>query len=435
MKLIEELQRCEELVKCLAEGLNNRSLCLKAVEEEIVTFINRIGCILEEEIIGHVEEPVRENRVIVNGEAAVFEGIRNLRFRNRFGGETIHPRRCYKYVDKPGGWYPLDEKLGIDYAGGFSPLMTFLQSLFGASEPYERSEQLLSESIGFHVSATAIQRNTETTGARIDGLPYKMIPVEKREESCDVMVVQIDGTMSPQIREIEGISGRKSLFEPTEYKECNLIVVEKLKKGERADRWVGGCYGKRVVFDDYVRRTGLAMGQMKASEVVFIADGARTNWDIQRTNFPDAIGILDFYHASEHAAAFCELFSKDDVKHRSFKKWRSMLLEGEVLQVIAEMKESLKNISDKNRGWREINYFETNRDRTHYKDFKKRGFPIGSGAVEGACKFVVGKRFKASGMRWKKIDNENVLKVRLAKLNGRLPDYFVPRPKQWTVAA
>src|SRR3972149_8578393 len=220
MKLQEEILRSEELVKVITEGINQGKLSLKRAEETIVKFISRIGQIMIDELVEHIDEPVEDNRVIVNGEEAVFDGIRNLRFRNRFGGQPVRARRCYKFVNKEGGWYPLDEKLGIGYEGGFSPLMTYLEALYGASEPYERSEQLLSESIGFHVSATAIQRNTEMTGARIDGIPYRMIPAEKREESCELMGVEIDGTMSPQIREKEGIAGGKSLSEPTEYKEC-----------------------------------------------------------------------------------------------------------------------------------------------------------------------------------------------------------------------
>jgi len=42
------------------------------------------------------------------------------------------------------------------------------------------------------------------------------------------MIVEIDGTTSPQIKEIEGITARESLKQPTEYKECNVVVIEKL---------------------------------------------------------------------------------------------------------------------------------------------------------------------------------------------------------------
>ena len=63
------------------------------------------------------------------------------------------------------------------------------------------------------------------------------------------------------------------------------------------------------------------------------------------------------------------------------------------------------------------------------------GWPIGSGSVEGQCKFVVGRRFKGNGMRWRPHDNECVLRTRLAVLNGDLERYFQPRPEVWNEAA
>ena len=71
----------------------------------------------------------------------------------------------------------------------------------------------------------------------------------------------------------------------------------------------------------------------------------------------------------------------------------------------------------------------------NYDELKSAGLPIGSGLLEGACKYVIGKRFKGSGMRSKKKDNESVLKVRLSKLNEKLHEYFQPNPQNWTVAA
>ena len=107
----------------------------------------------------------------------------------------------------------------------------------------------------------------------------------------------------------------------------------------------------------------------------------------------------------------------------------------EALQVIAEMKESLPKVTDTHKGWGQINYFKKNVGRMNCAELRSSGLPIGSGLVEGACKYVIGKRFKGSGMRWKKPDNESVLKVRLSKLNGKLHEYFKPKPQNWTVAA
>jgi hypothetical protein len=170
-------------------------------------------------------------------------------------------------------------------------------------------------------------------------------------------------------------------------------------------------------------------------QLLFIPHGAKTNWEIQRTNFSEAIPILDFYNASEHLGEFCNLIKDPKKGQRRYGGWATILLDGEVLQVIAEMKEALKETTNRSEGVKEINYYLNNRDRMKYKEYRDKGYPIGSGIVEGAYKFVIGKQFKGSGMRWKKADDEKVLKVRLAKLKKLLPSYFVPKPQSWTLAA
>lgn len=47
-----------------------------------------------------------------------------------------------------------------------------------------------------------------------------------------------------------------------------------------------------------------------------------------------------------------------------------------------------------------MNYLQERADRMNYKDYKARGWPIGSGQVEGMNKSVIGKRMKQSGMQW-----------------------------------
>ena len=214
-----------------------------------------------------------------------------------------------------------------------------------------------------------------------------------------------------------------------------MVAIEKYEGGKRIDRWIGARYGPRKGFEEYVRRTGLQMGQLEAKKIIFLADGAKNNWEIRKTNFAEALEILDFYHASEHLAAFCDLFGEPSKGTRMYKEWRTMFLESGVLQVLVELKAEVKELTDSHKGWGHINYFKNNIKRMNYKEYRDQGYPIGSGVVEGACKFVIGKRFKGSGMRWKKADNEKVLKARLAKLNGLLADYFAPKPQDWTAAA
>jgi hypothetical protein len=431
MEIIDVLPRSQLLVKELAEGLNLNRYTFEQAERRILKFVYELGHALEQEILSGVQEPTVENSLRVGERTAVYSGMRNVRFRNRFGGTVVLPRRCYKYREGKGGWSPLEEKLGLDRCLGYSPLMSYLLSSFGGSEAFARGALLFSEAMGFSVSATAVQRNTEAVGERIVDNPTVMIDAHRGQQPCELMVVQVDGTISPQILEIQGLVGRESLKAPTDWKECNVAVIQKMRGGEEFDRWTGARYGKHQEFEIYAGRAALAMGQHFAEKLVFLADGAHSNWELQKTNFPGSVGILDFYHASEHLGAFCALLKDQRKAKMTHPRWAHMLLEGQALQVVQEMRRRADTVTDRDSAIREINYFKNNLSRLDYDAYKAQGFPIGSGLVEGSCKFVVAKRFKGSGMRWKRKDNIRVLRVRVEKLNGNLHHYFQPQPKNW----
>jgi hypothetical protein len=435
MEITDVLPRSQVLVKELSEGLNSGLCSLQQIEGRILSFVYELAHTLEREVLSGLQEPTHENSLRVGERTAVYAGMRNVRFRNRFGGTVVLSRRCYKYRQGGGGWNPLDEKLGLDRCLGYSPLMSYLLSSFGGSEPFGRGSELLSEALGFAVSPTAVQRNTEAVGKRISDNPYQMIAAEKAQQTCECMVVQVDGTISPQILEKQGLSGRESLKQPTDWKECNVVVIQKLTGGEQVDRWTGARYGKHVEFEIYAGRAALAMGQHVAKKVVFLADGAHTNWELQKTNFPGSVGILDFYHASEHLGSFTALLKDQRKASAAHHRWAQMLLRGQALQVIEELRHQADRVADRDAAIREINYFKNNLSRMDYDSFEEQGFPIGSGLVEGSCKLVVGKRFKGNGMRWKKQDNTRVLRVRVEKLNGTLQKYFKPEPQKWITAA
>ncbi len=433
METNDILARSPILVKELAEGLNRGTCTFEQIERTILRYLNELGQALEQEILTGVQEPTGENAVRVGGErTALYSGRRNLRFRNRFGGTVVLPRRCYKYRDGKGGWVPLDEKLGLDRCLGYSPLMSYLLGSFGGGEAFARAAQMLSEALGFPVSPTAVQHNTEALGERIPDNPHQMISAQRGQQPCELMVVEVDGTISPQILEKQGVTGRESLKAPTDWKECNVVVIQKIQAGKEVERWTGARYGPHQEFETYASRAALAMGQHFSSKLVFLADGAHTNWELQKTNFPGAVGILDFYHASEHLGAFCALLKDQRSAEAVHRRWAHMLLDGQALQVVQEMRRRADTVADRDSAIREINYFKNNLSRMDYDAYKAAGFPIGSGLVEGSCKFVVAKRFKGSGMRWKRKDNIRVLRVRVEKLNGNLHRYFQPQPQKWT---
>lgn len=440
-ELVQLLTTAEVLVNRCIVDIDRGDIGLKEVEERILGFVNRIGSLLVDEVVQGVQDPVRENRLWVDGKQARYKGDTPLQFINRFGIEVRRKRRGYQIEGESGRWHPLDEKLGLDLCSGYSPLMSYLLALFGGGEAFSPSAKKLSSSLGFSISATAVQRNTEKVGKRIEDHPLRSIDGKKQNQRCDLMLVEIDGTTSPQIKEEEGVRGRESLKLPTEYKECNVVVIEKLNRcgsSERGflyqsqDRWTGAMYGKRVLFDHYVHEAGLAMGQLEAKQYVFIADGAKHNWEIQMNNFPGAIQILDVYHALEHLGEYCVLFRNEAKGKQHYGRWRDLMLKGDTLQLLHEMKEQRNSLSDPDAGQKHTNYFLNNKERMAYDQYRSKGLPIGSGLVEGSCKLVVGRRFKGNGMRWKLEDNKRVLKVRLAELNDQLDTVFDPKPQEFT---
>ncbi len=434
MESQELVPTAQRIVKELSRGLNAGQIGLQDAEQRIVEFVNWVGDLMVQEVVESVQEPTRANRIMVGGEVAVFDQVRNLRFINRFGEYVVRARRCYKFLDQPGSFAPLDAQLGIEGCFGFSPLMTMLICLLGAEEAFERSATKLEALLGYAVSATAVQRTTEKTGERIPDDPAELIDAAAHGKPCPLMVVEVDGTTSPQISPLPGVTGRKSLRAETCWKECNLVVIDKRDGKTITDRWTGARYGPRKDFEPYAAQAGMQMGFMHAEQTLFIADGARHNWELAMTHFPGAVQILDYYHAAGHLGEFCGLLpASTREQHR--QRCSTLLYNGEPLQLIVEMKGVVAKLTDAEAGWKHINYFQNNQQRMDYGRYRACGWPIGSGSVEGQCKFVVGRRFKGNGMRWRPHDNECVLRTRLAVLNGELERYFQPRPEVWNEAA
>ena len=76
------------------------------------------------------------------------------------------------------------------------------------------------------------------------------------------------------------------------------------------------------------------------------------------------------------------------------------------------------------------NYFQDNLPRMRYATFRAKGYFIGGRVVEGACKFIIARRFKQSGMRWTLDGFHRLLHLRLCIINNdwdRFARSYFPR--------
>ncbi|WP_409110287.1 hypothetical protein [Streptomyces europaeiscabiei] len=78
-------------------------------------------------------------------------------------------------------------------------------------------------------------------------------------------------------------------------------------------------------------------------------------------------------------------------------------------------------------------YLENNADFVHYDQALAAGWPIASGAVEGAARHLVADRLDITGSRWTVPGAEAVLTLRTVISNVDFPDYWIfhARKEHW----
>ena len=107
-----------------------------------------------------------------------------------------------------------------------------------------------------------------------------------------------------------------------------------------------------------------------------------------------------------------------------------LLWDGWTKRLLDDLKEQRK----KHRGAKReaitglIRYISSNEEQMRYDVFREKGYDIGSGAVEGACKHVVAKRLKQSGMIWSRPGSSSTLALRVSWLNDRWQRLWQKKP-------
>ncbi len=120
------------------------------------------------------------------------------------------------------------------------------------------------------------------------------------------------------------------------------------------------------------------------------------------------------------------MFPNDKKKIKTWTDKRCKELdEGDVEKVIAAMKRlSPTTEEEKEDIKKQISYFEKNKKRMRYKEFRMQGLFIGSGVIEAGCKSVIGQRLKQSGMHWTVKGANNIIALRCCLFNKQWEDYW-----------
>ena len=343
------------------------------------------------------------------------------------------------------GQFPADRELDIENTE-FSPGVRRLQAMVGQEAPFHRGREQLKVLAGLEVTAKSVERTAEAVGRDIaereQGEIQKALQLDlpvAAGEPIPILYVQMDGTGVPVVR--KETLGRPGKIEgqPAHTREVKLGCVFTQanwdKKGypiRDADSttYTGAIetaeeFGKRLYCEAWKR------GWSRALKKVVMGDGAEWIWNLATLHFPEAILIVDLYHARQHLWDLARrLYPNHERKQKAWTKahQKRLLDKGRIEKLVARLRAipaSDPEVAAKLRT--EADYFERNAERMRYPKFRRQHLFVGSGVIEAGCKTVVASRLKRSGMFWTVRGANAILALRCSHLNGRFEDYWESR--------
>jgi hypothetical protein len=321
--------------------------------------------------------------------------------------------------------FPLDDALGL--VGGCTPAAAGLLCWAGAqSASYDLAGDALFRLAGLNVPGRRVQRMVNRCAAQAVAWAANR---EKEDCKGGILNLQCDMTGIPMRKEdLVGVPGKNGDPKKRQIKGGIVFRQEANQAGEM--QRVPGSTTRVVSFDDVASfsrallNEAIKRGYHEADTVVFTADGAEWIWLMVADRFRGAVQIVDFYHAAEHLSLLCHLAEPDKPRAEAMFMLRRRLMKRHSAACVVRYFENLPAEHPKKAEIDDaLRYFRTNLKRMEYGKFRKLGYFIGSGAMEGTCKSLVNQRTDLAGQRWHPTGSLNVLRLR-ALIADQLHDTY-----------
>jgi hypothetical protein len=343
------------------------------------------------------------------------------------------------------GQFPVDVQLDIAHTE-FSPGVRRMQAMVGQEAPFDHGREQMKVLAGLEVTTKSVERTAEAIGADI--AQRQQTEIQKALQldlpvitgnPIRILYVQMDGTGVPVVKkETIGRQG-KTAGQPAHTREVKLGCVFTQttwdKKGYAirdpdSTTYTGAIesaeeFGRRIYAEAWRR------GWSRALKKVVMGDGAEWIWNLVALHFPDAIQIVDLYHARQHLWEVArQLYPDDKVSQKYWMKihQKRLLDKGKIEKLVGALRSidtAHPQMAEKIRT--EADYFERNAERMRYPKFRRQHLFVGSGVVEAGCKTVIASRLKRSGMFWTVRGANAILALRCCHLNSEFEDYWEER--------
>jgi hypothetical protein len=278
----------EKVKDIMAEAIvHYREIGFQQIEETVVELKERFSKLLTDGVLEAIGNG-RQGTTMDCDCGGVYSYVSERRWLLTSLNGKIEIYRAYYYCDKcKSSKVPLDEQLCLE--GKHQSIGVRKQmALEGMREPFNEASKLLEEESGISVSSKEIQLESEEIGNEVS------IQVEKEVESLWAEKKEIKPESVPDRLYItaDGTGVRTELG--------NKEVKTPPASGATANdiQYTGG-FAQAKEFGKKLYVLAAKRGYEKALEVVFLGDGAKWIWIMAKYHFPNAVQILDWYHAEE----------------------------------------------------------------------------------------------------------------------------------------
>ena len=364
-------------------------------------------------------------------------------FTTRAGAITV--RRTRGYCRKCRKWrVAADGALGLTETAGYSPSVQEMGALLVSKMPVAEASLVLEHLTGVKVPPATLDREVRRQGRRAEAVRAAL---DRQPAAPERPASQLELTLEPDqlILQIDAwnIRERDAWGHSAQW--------QWRRRGEEPERWhwvyTGTCFrldhrgqtaaGRPVITERgfVATRGGLdalrtqlhaearRRGLGQAAGALVIADGAVWIWRLADDRFPQARQRLDFYHAVQHLHAVGRALHGDDAAR--LEAWLAPLvrqLKNEsAVKVVRQLETVLASMpagAPRTVVETEVNYLRTHQARLDYRQARRRGEPIGSGAIESTCRQSQ-CRFKRTGQFWSPTGDESLLCLDTFWRNGR----------------
>lgn len=340
------------------------------------------------------------------------------------------------------GRYPLDERLGVAPGRKQCDIQQAATEL-AIELPYDTAQTLFTKLTGVSMGAERLHAlsNQAAQGLGVleaaptkDAIARQVATCAAGQPRRPVLVLAIDGAHVPT--RPEGAQRRRPGRKRQRAKRARWQGEWREAKGFRfyllgAERIIHVLSWHQVASDQELTealRQVKEAGLMPEAQVrmCVLGDGAPWIWKCVKALYPQAQQILDSYHGAEDV---------HKVAHEQYgaslhaQQWAEATLTRRYVGQVKQVLTGLRRMQPVSTTARKVieklwTYLDEHRHRVHDSTFRRRGYPLGSGGIESANKFVCHVRLKRSGAWWYVRTSNHMMALRCAKYNGTFDRVF-----------